>query len=278
MPHSAQLLKEATDSFGDSSSTPRLDAEVLLSFVLEEPREHLLAHPEEEVGAKLARRFRKLATKRHQGKPIAHLTGQKEFYGLDFFVNEKVLCPRPETEKLIDLALQYAKNHQVKKVIDIGTGSGCIAISIAKNLPQTEVWASDTSRKALSIAKRNIQNLDAKNIKLKKASLLKGLPKDADLIVANLPYVDKQDSNKLLLVKFEPRKAIFAKEQGLAIYKKLLIQFAQYPNQKTPLLCEASIGQGQTMREFSKTQGLDLEISQQSKANGIEILKITQVS
>ena len=115
--------------------TPRIDAEILLSHILKKPREYIFTHPEKQLTKSVVMRYALRVTRRIKGEPIAYITGHKEFYGLDFYVNKNVLVPRPETELMIDEALKLAtRNSQLATIIDVGTGSGCIIISLAKNL------------------------------------------------------------------------------------------------------------------------------------------------
>ena len=140
----------------EKSTSPNLDAEVLLSFVLDKPREYLYIHPQTDLNLLQKIKFKKNIAKRALGVPVAYITNTKEFFGFDFYVDKDVLVPRPETEMLVAETIKLAKAGQV--LVDIGTGSGCIAIALAKNL-KNKIIATDVSVKALVIAKKNAQNL-----------------------------------------------------------------------------------------------------------------------
>ena len=222
-----------------SSDSARLDAEILLSYVLKKPTTFLLAHDDSEIGFWKARRFKKLIEKRKEGVPVAYLTGCREFYGLDFKVNKHVLVPRPDTEILVDHVISYLRrNDEMTKrrngflLFDIGTGSACIPISVLKNIPDIKSIATEICGSAMKVAKRNIAKHKLKSrIKLIKSDLLKNVPvgllKDHEIILtANLPYIPKQfqvDPS----TKFEPDVALYGGEDGLDIYKRLIEQLEE---------------------------------------------------
>lgn len=219
-------------------SLPPLDAELILSHVLNKPREYLLIHPESKLTTVQIAKFRKLIKRRVKGEPIAYLLGKKEFYGLEFAVNKNVLVPRPETELLVELAVKNiidTKNKIPDTVIDVGTGSGNIIISIVKNIPanirgKIDFYASDISEKALNIAKKNAhKHKTEKFITFIKSDLLKfALKKKLKgniLIVANLPYVMEKiyRRNKKGLI-YEPKQALFSRRNGLEHYTRLIAE------------------------------------------------------
>lgn len=223
-----------------------LDREILLSYTLKKPREYLFTYPEYKPTKSQIARYRLYVIRRLHGEPIAYITGKKEFFGLDFFVNKKVLIPRPETELLVELVLKKILISQFSTlnshIIDVGTGSGNIIISIAKNTPEKirrkiNFYALDISKKALSIAKKNAKKHKiAKNIKFIQSDLLKyflekKIKFENMLIVANLPYVPQklyQKNSKNL--KYEPKIALISKKNGLDYYLKLLSQIKQLWN------------------------------------------------
>ncbi len=196
----------------------------LLSHVLKKPTSYLIAHPETTLTPVQAKNFTALATKRRRGVPYAYLTGHQGFYGLDFFVTNNVLIPRPETEQLVDWVLGRVKKTEAATIVDVGTGSGCIAVTLARYLPKAHVIASDLSEKALVVAKKNARaNGVSKRIAFRRGSLLACVKasENFDLVVANLPYLTKA---QLKNVPHEPKLALHGGTRGLALIEKLITQ------------------------------------------------------
>ena len=235
--------------------TPRLDTEVLLAHTLGVGREYLAAHPEKNLSTSTIKSFAQLVSQRQQRVPIAYLTGHKEFYGLDFRVTADVLVPRPETEDLVELALELdqKKSWKSTKVLDAGCGSGCIGITLKLEKPEWDITLSDISSEALKIADQNATKLgvDVTTIQsdLLSSSLLSSSSFDA--IVANLPYVDRtwQVSPELA---HEPAAALYAEEGGLRLIYKLI---KQSTGMTTHLLLEADPEQHQKIINFAKKHG-----------------------
>lgn len=247
-----QLQQKLLARLKDSPS-PTVDVLILASFVLKKDIGYLLAHPELTVSKNDRDKIRRLVKRRAAGEPIAYITGKKEFYGLDFKVDKNVLIPRPETETLVEQALESIKSkvHQVHKVniIDMGTGSGNIIISIAKWLTANgkrltaKLYAIDINSKSLIIAKQNARAHKVNHlIKFYQSDLFSNpkLPKKFDLIIANLPYVPI--SSRLtaygLRLKYEPQNAIFADNNGMAVIKKFLAQAKTRLNKNGRILIE----------------------------------------
>jgi len=218
-----------------------IETDLLLAHILKQPKEFLFLHPEKELMTEQMRKFTNFAKRRLKGEPIAYILGYKYFYGLKFKVNKDVLIPRPETESLVEHAILFIKKSpQPVKVLDLGTGSGCIAISLAKNLPKRKVkiYASDISSKALVVAKTNAR-LHKANIKFIRSDLLEQLKnEDFDLIIANLPYGWAEWKNnseaETIGLSYEPKQALFTGKQGLALIEKLLRQIKQM--KKAPIV------------------------------------------
>ncbi|MFA7308649.1 MAG: peptide chain release factor N(5)-glutamine methyltransferase [Patescibacteria group bacterium] len=202
-------------------TSSRLDAHILLAFVLKKDRSYFITHGEEKISSTSYTSFQKLIQKRGTLYPVAYLTGHKEFYDLDFVVNESVLIPRPETELVIDLVLNRAK--KPKTVLDIATGSGAIALTLAKHLPKSKVVGSDISDKALVVAKKNKRKLNIKNCSFVKSNLLLGIKEKPDILTANLPYLEGKDL-KEKSIKYEPKLALFGGKDGTMLYEKLFKQ------------------------------------------------------
>ncbi|MFA6391749.1 MAG: peptide chain release factor N(5)-glutamine methyltransferase [Patescibacteria group bacterium] len=208
-----------------TSSIPSaaLDAEVLLSYVLNKPKEYIFSHPEITLTKKQTSILDRLIKKRAQFEPVAYLTHNKEFYGLDFYVDKNVLIPRPETELLVDAVLNDLKNNSSVIIADIGTGSGCIAVAIAKNMPKVTVIASDISKKALAVAKTNAKRLGVENqIRFVHGDLLNVIDTPVQIIIANLPYLPMSEQKKE--ISYEPKQALFGKNSGLEFLEKIIEQ------------------------------------------------------
>ncbi|MGE5392590.1 MAG: peptide chain release factor N(5)-glutamine methyltransferase [Candidatus Saccharibacteria bacterium] len=237
--------------------SPVLDSEVLLCFALKTDKARLLTDPDRKVGARTLKRFLALAKKRGTGVPVAYLTGSKEFCGLDFSVNRGVLIPRPETEGLVEELSSRLNGLRDMDILDIGTGSGCIVVSLAKKLPGNRFFASDVSGSALTVAKRNAKRHRAK-ITFKKSDLLSGWGKmDFDVIIANLPYgwkAWKNDSSaETRGLKYEPGKALFTGDGGLFLIKKL---FRQVVLKRRPFMVAIEFDPRQAKKIKSLTSGL----------------------
>jgi release factor glutamine methyltransferase len=198
------------------------DGEILLSHVLGCDRSFLIAHPECELSAAQACEFEELAERRANGVPVAYLTGVAWFYGRPFVVNERVLVPRAETEHLVEAALEHLRNHENPVVLDVGTGSGAIACTIAAERPDAVVYAIDNDRVALGIARENARSLGVR-VAFEDANLLpKGKPR-FDAVVANLPYIPTGDLPRAPdPASFEPKQALDGGPDGLREYRRLL--------------------------------------------------------
>ncbi len=219
-------------------NSPQLDAEVLLSFVLKKDKIYLYTYPEKSLTITQIKKYISLINKRRNYVPVAYLTHHKEFYNLNFYINKNVLVPRPATEILVDQSISLINKYNLKTLADIGTGSGCIAISIKKNLPQIKVYANDINKKALWVAKKNAQ-LNKTKIIFKHGDLLtpyKHLP--IDIFVANLPYLSHKIYQKEKSIKHEPKQALFAKNQGLKYIEDVILQIENLDYKPKFLLIE----------------------------------------
>lgn len=221
----SELLDAATAHLRDSSRTPRLDAEVLLAHTLRTTRTRLLTWSDAHVTQEQDRDFRALLGRRREREPVAYLTGQREFYDLTLNVTSDVLIPRAETEILVNEALAWLANRKIARVLDVGTGSGCIALAIARHAPHCEVVASDISAAAIAVAQGNAERHQAANIDWRFGDLLSVVQEGErfDLILSNPPYVSPQEYESLEpnVREFEPRLALVAQEDGLAILHRL---------------------------------------------------------
>ncbi|NBD96416.1 MAG: peptide chain release factor N(5)-glutamine methyltransferase [Gammaproteobacteria bacterium] len=201
----------------------RLEADLLACHALERDRSWLYAHDRDPIDRRALARFEELVDKRLEGRPIAQLCGSREFYGRDFRVDEHVLIPRPETELLIDIALSLSLPHNAR-VCDVGTGSGCIALTLAAERARWRVTGVDCSPDALSVACSNRDRLGLERVELLPGDLLEPLQdRRFDLIVSNPPYVAENDTHlEQGDVRFEPRQALAAGTDGLDVIRRLI--------------------------------------------------------
>lgn len=243
-----------------------LDAEILLSLAIKKPREYLFAHPESELNLTQLKKYNFFTKRCRCGEPIAYISGKKEFFGFDFEVDRNILIPRPETELLVEKVLDLVPKVEPLTIIDIGTGSGNIIISIVKNIPaeqrrKMKFYATDISKKALSVAKKNAaKHKVAKYIKFVKSDLLDFIRekkiKGNALIVASLPYVSDglYKKNKDAL-KYEPKNALLSKKNGLGHYEKLIKQARKILfNDHCAMIIEISPEQKQLLARIIKKE------------------------
>lgn len=225
-------LEEALQQLGPLQPDARLDAEILLGHVLHKNRAYLFAHPELRLNAKELNTFRALIAQRQQGMPIAYLTGAREFWSLPLKVTQDTLIPRHETELLVELALRLIPDIPDLSVLDLGTGSGAIALALAKERPHWHLVASDQSEAALAIAKENAATLGIENVHFYHSDWFNNLPAiQFHAIISNPPYIAAQDPHlQQGDVVFEPLSALISGQDGLAdlqciiqqSYKRLL--------------------------------------------------------
>jgi len=215
--------------FTDKQLKSGLETEILACFVLDKSKEWLISNLDQEFPKDKVKNLNKLVKRRLAYEPIAYLVNTKEFYALDFKVNKRVLIPRPETELLVDLALKDINKHRYSNIIELGTGSGCISVAIAKNTSKTKISATDICKRALKVAQFNAKKHKVVNkIDFVQSDIFANpkLPRKHDLIIANLPYLDTDMKNLLKssdskALKFEPRKALDGGTDGTKIYQQL---------------------------------------------------------
>ena len=214
----------------NSVPSPRMNAELLLMFTLSADRAYLFAHPERELRSDEESRYEAALSERSRGVPAQYITGHQEFWGMDLIVSPAVLIPRPETEHLIETALELRGADPAIRIIDVGTGSGCIALALAKELPGAEVHATDICSEALEVARANAARHQLnRRIHLHQTDLLDGLSRQFDMVVSNPPYVGESEEDKVQLEvrKFEPRNAVFAGKTGTEVIARLIPQAKQ---------------------------------------------------
>lgn len=236
-------------------ASARLDSELILAHVLRRSREWLLAHDATALTQSQQRQARQSLLQRTQRRPIAYLTGRRDFYGHSFLVNEQVLVPRPESEVILAILDELAQDHHLRTVLDVGTGSGCLAISVKLTHPDLAVSACDISKSALLVARRNAARLlpSGQQIKFYQSDLLSGLPVSSrfDLIVANLPYLSPGQDGLSPELAYEPAIALYANDDGLSLIKRLI---ATAPARLTPdgyLLLEMDTDQIETVVSYA---------------------------
>lgn len=248
------LLEWTTRYFLDRGmQTPRLEAELLLAHVLEKNRVYLYAYYEEPVNQEERETFRNYIKRRITGEPLAYIVGRKEFMSLNFKVNPDVLIPRPDTEILVETALEIARENNLKRICDVGTGSGAIAVSLAVYLPDTEIYAVDLSPAALDIARGNAR-LHNVNIFFREGDLLGPIAGEdrLDMVLANLPYVTEVEMEELEsgVKDWEPRMALVAGGDGLDIYRRLVPQAYAILKPGGYILWEIDPRQAETARDM----------------------------
>ena len=215
-------LEDATRRLEALSDSARLDAELLLARAIDMPRSYLFAHPDEALDELAVSRFNEALDRRLAGEPMAYITGRREFWSLEFLVTPATLVPRPETELLVDLALREIPRRAEWDLLDLGTGSGAIAIAIAKERPLSRVTATDISTGALDVARQNARQLEVPNIEFLAGDWTEPVRgRTFNLIVSNPPYVRSNDE-ALDALRCEPRDALCAGEDGLEAIRILV--------------------------------------------------------
>ena len=213
-------------------AAPRADAELLLMFALGRGRTYLYTHPEHSVAPEESARYEDALFKRGTGMPPQYITGHQEFWGLDLNVSPAVLIPRPETEHLVETVLELARGLEQPRIVDVGTGSGCIALALAKELPHAEISAVDLSEEALKIARSNaVRHHLEQRITFHLSDLLGVFQPKAlfDFVISNPPYISESEKSGLPVevCEFEPHLALFSGPSGYEIIEKLILQAAQ---------------------------------------------------
>ncbi|HOX40708.1 MAG TPA: peptide chain release factor N(5)-glutamine methyltransferase [bacterium] len=274
MKYSRFLHRAICELRESGSSTPELDARLILEETTRYDDTYMLTHPDFPITNSQLTHANKLLSRRLKGEPIAYLTGHKEFYGLDFYVNKNVLVPRPESEWLVGESISYVVSRIKKKsteirntkyaILDVGTGSGCIIISVAKTLyskyciQNLKYYATDISKKTLYVAKKNEKHHDIQPlIRFYHSDLFSNsrLPKKFDIIIANLPYVPLDTRYSIPdTLKFEPKNAIFAQDNGTAIIKRFLAEAKHHLEPDGIILIELDPRNASVLLDFAKHQ------------------------
>lgn len=243
-------LEDATSTLA-KYPTARLDAEVLLAYALRKDRTWVLAHSDEPVPLREYEHFRDLLHRRLEGRPVAYLVGHKEFRGRTFLVDPSVLVPRPESELLVDLAL--ARIVPGDSVVDVGTGSGCLGLTIAAERPDVDVHLVDISAVALSRAADNAARLNVPHVRLHRADLWPQVDLDPSrtVVVANLPYVPEPQGQPEQTLRHEPRDALYGGTDGLDVIRRFLNELSRRQFSPRVILLEHGHDQAGAIAELT---------------------------
>ena len=255
------LLKWTEGFFAEKGiDTPRLDAEILLAHVLEKERIYLYAHFDEPMTSTELSAYKEMIKKRAARYPVAHILGIKPFMGLDFIVNEHVLVPRPETELLVEAVLEICPKEIPVRVLDMGTGSGAILLSLLSYLPQATGTGVDISSDALKIAAENGEALHIKRVQWVNSDLFTNVEAhEYDWLVSNPPYLTAPDMQNLEEeVKYDPQTALYGGTDGLDIYRRLAGEGGAYLKVGGHSIVEVGAGQSRQVAELFTDQGFEL--------------------
>lgn len=238
-----------------NSDTPSLDAQVLLCAVLKVTRAYLLAHPEEALIDEQADQYAAFIARREGGEPVAYILGERAFYDLTFTVTPDVLIPRPETELLLERALTFIQAQPGAVVVDVGTGSGALAVTLARHAPTARIYATDISKAALAVARGNAARHGV-TVTFFEGDLLRPIIAAgvmAKIIVANLPYIDTTTLSGLAVSRYEPHTALDGGADGLDVFRRLLRQVPQVCQPDAVLLLEIGADQGKTVPDLARS-------------------------
>ncbi|MCL4266505.1 MAG: peptide chain release factor N(5)-glutamine methyltransferase [Anaerolineae bacterium] len=238
-----------------SSPTPHVDARLLLQHVLQRPHSYLITHNNTHLTSGQETRYREYLARAHRGEPIPYIIGTAPFFDFELEVNPAVLIPRPETEQLVETAVKWANTHHATRLADIGTGSGAIAIALARQLSTAAIAAVDVSPAALAIARRNAARLAPGRIQFHQGDLLTSLAPGLDGIVANLPYVTDGEWTALAdgVKWYEPALALKAGPDGLDLIQRLLAQAGRVLTPDGAVFLEIGWQQGTAVTHLAHT-------------------------
>jgi release factor glutamine methyltransferase len=256
----ASVAQWATDDFRSRGiENPRLDAEVLLAFALGVSRTQLIVDSQRPLTPEELARFREVVKRRRAREPVAYIKGEREFYGRTFKVDRRVLVPRPDTEVLVEVALERTKHVSMSmRALDLCTGSGCVAITLARERPTSFVTATDLSEDALALAKENAQRLGAYNMSFRAGDLFEPVSgMQFDVITANPPYIPEGEIASLSpdIREHEPRMALGGGEDGLSITRRIVEQAPRYLVEHGVLAIEVGAGQAEAVQELFAQAG-----------------------
>jgi len=273
-------LHEAHSSFKKAinNNEEKLEAQLLLQHVLQVNHAWLIAHAHDEIEAKAHTAFEALIQRRIAGEPIAYILGEREFYGLPFKVTPDTLIPRPDTETLVEAALAHIPQATVSTVLDLGTGTGAIALAIAKYRENAAVIAVDASKPALNIAQQNSQHLSISNVQFILSDWFSALEKNRfDVIVSNPPYIEREDVHLSQGdLRFEPRSALASGDDGLDAIRQIIQHAPAHLNPKGWLMLEHGYNQANVVSDLLKQSGF-VEVESILDLAGIQRVTIGQL-
>ncbi len=279
----AEVLRSATARLdGAGCDTPKLDAEILLAYALNKNRTWLYLYPKQSLQPTQYDIYARLIARREQREPVAYIVGHKEFFGLDFLVNQHVLIPRPETELLVETAIELTTHTKQRlSIADVCTGSGCIAITLAKYRPQANVFAGDISQQALAVARQNAaRHQMSDRITFLNGDLLVPLTTPVNMIVSNPPYVSRPElaapAAMPEVARYEPRLALDGGPAGLAIIERLLAEAKEKLNPYGMLLVEIGSEQGPAVLQLAQGQFPEATIQVKKDLAGLDRLLVVK--
>jgi release factor glutamine methyltransferase len=250
---------------------PNLEGEILLRHLLGIDRTQLFSNLDIELDIRQEKALERILKRRVNGEPSAYITGHREFFGLDFNVDQNVLIPRPETELLIEKAIEHAGSHKTDIIVDAGTGCGVVAITLALQLPNVKIYATDISSDALNIAAINCRkHAVSSRITLLSGDILEPIPGDVDLVIANLPYVKVSDLQNSDQLGYEPIVALDGGLDGKAVLKRLIKQVGSKLKSSGNVLIEIGQGQVASLIDFIKSKYPEACIDIYNDLAGIE--------
>ena len=246
-----QAIAAGADLLALSSESAKLDAQVLLLHILQKPRSYLFTWPEHALSDEQQSQFNVFIQRRLKGEPVAHITGLREFWSLSLEVNATTLIPRPDTETLVEQALEIALP-ATAKVLDLGTGTGAIALALGSEMPSWQITAVDRVSDAVALATRNQQRLAINNVHVKQSNWFSELHGEKfNLIVTNPPYIESSDIHlNQGDVRFEPLSALVADDCGMSDIKQIITQSRDYLSSNGYLLIEHGFEQSEAVRHF----------------------------
>jgi len=248
-----QAVAAGADLLASSSESAKLDAQVLLLHILQKPRSYLFTWPEHELSDDQHSQFNVFIQRRLKGEPVAHITGLREFWSLSLEVNATTLIPRPDTETLVECALNMVMPDKAK-VLDLGTGTGAIALALGSEMPNWQIVAVDRVTDAVALANKNQQRLGINNVEVKQSNWFSALQGEKfNLIVTNPPYIEQDDIHlNQGDVRFEPLSALVADEAGMSDIKQIISHSRDYLLSSGYLLIEHGFEQAEAVRDLFK--------------------------
>jgi release factor glutamine methyltransferase len=241
---------------GKGVDAPRLTAEMLLSHVLNMKRIELYMHFEKPVAQEKLDTLRQMVKEVGEHKPVAYIVGYREFYSLRMNVRQGCLIPRPETEMLVQHSIDLIRRNGITRVLDLCTGSGCIAAAIAHNCPEVAIYASDISQKALETARENVENHSLKNITITESDLFENIEGKFELIVSNPPYIKTDEIQKLdkNVSAYEPLEALDGGADGLEVYRKITKELSDHLEKQGSVIFEIGFDQNEAVTKLLEEQ------------------------